>query len=282
MARIFLSSIGAALIAPLLWLPATAFAWGGTLTVKYNSIHCTDLIAGGTRQTVNDGAASCSINIKEIVTQCVNKGGNADPSNSHVFALNGTPISEAQAGSQFLITKNGSLLSDIFFTQEEIIAATGIQLDPATLCPNKNFSLKWAVSRFDMVATVNNVVNGWVPFFPTVSPETAFASCDPAISGLTYTNSNGSTTDTTKGILSECWLFRNQTTFVDQFFDGTDRGGIALLDTKLTPGAFYNGVCQQHGKQNGSLGNVGAFNQIGPSPSDPECTGANTVLDGSY
>jgi len=275
--------IGVVLMGSTLWVPASVHGWGGTLTTKFNSIHCIDSISGGTRQTVNDGAASCSINIKEIATACVNKAGNADSSSSHIFALQGTPISESQAGSSFLLTKNGETLSDIFFSQAEIQAALGDQfpiLDPAVLCPNKNWQLRWAVSKFDMVATVNNVQNGYQPTFPSLSSTTAFASCNPAISGLTY--SNGTTTTTSAGILSECWLFRNQSVFVDSNFIGADLGGVAFLDPNFTPGAFYNGVCQEHGKQNGSLGNVGAFNLLGPNPLDLECTGGDQVLDGSY
>ena len=282
MFKTFIAGIGIVLVASTLWVPALVYGWGGTLTVSFNSVHCTDLISGGTRQTVNDGAASCAINIKEIGTVCRNKAGNADSSSRHIFAINGTPIQEGQSGSSFLIQKNGEFLSDIFFDQAEIQAALGDQfpvLDPAVLCPNKNWKLVWAVTKLDMVGTVNNVKAGYFPTFPSLSSSTAFQSCNPAISGLTY--SNGTTTDSTAGILNECWIFRNRT-FVDSVFNGADLGGVAFLDPTFTPAAFYNGVCQEHGKQTGSLGNVNGYNQVGPSPDDLECTGGNTVLDGTY
>jgi len=276
--------IGTMFMATLLWVPATVYGWGGTLTIKYNSIHCFDLVTGGTNQKSNDGAASCAILIKEIGTVCRNKAGNAQSSSSHNFTLRPTPIQEAQGSKDFIIQKNGKTLSDIEFTRAEIQAALGDQLpdlDPAVLCPNKNWQvLDWAVTRFDMVATVNNVLADYVPFFPSLGPNAAFSSCDPATSGLTYTNDGGTTTLDTAGILSECWLFRNQFTNVDSFFTGDDKGGVALLN--FTPGAFYNGVCQEHGRQSGSLNNIGGYTVIGPSASDAECTGLNTVLDGTY
>ena len=286
MFKTFIAGIGIVLVASTLWVPALVYGWGGTLTLSFNSIHCTDLISGGTRQTVADGAASCSINIKEIATACVNKAGNSDSSSSHIFLLNGVPISESSSGETWPpLTKNGDTLADIFFSPAEIQTALGNQfpsLDPAVLCPNKNWKLKWAVSKFDMVATVNNVQNGYQPFFPALTPTTAFASCNPAISGLTYSNDGGTNRNLAAGILSECWLFRNQSVNVDGNFIGADLGGVAFLDTNFTPGAFYNGVCQEHGKQNGSLGNVGAFNLLGPNPLDLECTGGDQVLDGTY
>ena len=179
--------IGIIVTGSALWAPPSTYGWGGTLSTSWNSIHCKDQINGGTRQNANDGAASCTINIKEIATVCRNPAGNADHSTSHIFAIQPTSIQEAQSGSAFLLQKNGQFLSDIFFSAEEIQAALGSQfptLDPAVLCPNKNWKLVWAVSRFDMVATVNNVVNGWKPFFVNPTSTGAFATCNPATSSL--------------------------------------------------------------------------------------------------
>jgi hypothetical protein len=311
MFKTVMAGIGIVLMASTFWVPTSVYGWGGTLTLTYNSIHCSDVISGGTRQTVNDGAASCAIDIKEIGTVCKNPQGKSDTSSSHLFAIQGTTIQEGQNGSSFLIQKNGQFLSDIFFSQTEIQQALGSQfptLDPAVLCPNKNWKVVWGVTKFDMVATVNNVQNGYVPVFPSLNEQdtvNGFQSCNPTNSGLTYTlpgvcdtavthtctsgtNSGHScTTDLdcnnapNAGILNECWLFRNKT-FVDTSFNGTDSGGVQLLDLTFTPGAFYNGVCQEHGKQTGSLGNVTGFTDSGPSPTDLECTGGDTVLDGSY
>ncbi len=278
MEKKLLTLIGGAIVASVFWLPANVYAWGGTLTITFNSIHCSDTITGGTNQQVNSGAASCAINVKEIAWKCVNKAGNADTSSSHIFAVNQVPISSAQPGAQW-VQKNGKQLSDIFFSAAEIAAATGFNPDPAVVCPNKNWQVVWGVTKADMVATVDNVTEGWLPVYPSLDQATAFNACDPAISQLTFTD--GTNTDPTKGIMQECWLFRNRH-FVDASFDGTDLGGIKLLDPNFTPQAFYNGVCEAHGGVSGSLGNPGSYKQVGPSPSDAECTGSDTVLDGSY
>ena len=119
-----------------------------------------------------------------------------------------------------------------------------------------------------------------------LTPTTAFAFCDPTKRGLSYTL-DGTTLNDAAGILNECWIFRNRT-FVDAAFNGSDSGGVQLLDPTFTPGAFYNGVCQEHGKQSGSLDpqtglfKISGFSDSGPSPSDVECTGGDQVLDGTY
>lgn len=303
MEKKLISWIGGALMASMLWAPATVYAFQGTLTIRLGSINCWDQVTGGTRQTINDGAASCTIDIKEVAIVCKNKKGNADNSSSHIFALQGVPVSQSQTGKDFTLTKNGATLSDITFKDSDIlnalIAAGAIpDLDTlnATYCPNRNWTATLeGVTRFDMVATVNGVANGYVPFFPassfnpngTAYGMPAFTSCDPNISGLTYTNDGGNSTSDESGILGECWIFRDIAAagqVPDQYFPGNDRGGVALLDPNFTTGAFYNGMCLDHGKQNGSLSQSPpyTYNKWGPSPDDPECTGQDTVLDGSY
>jgi hypothetical protein len=284
----FVSGIGAVFVAVMLWSPGTVHAFGGTLTIRYNSIHCDNLITGGTKQKVNDGAVSCVINIREVATQCQNPQKKSDTSNSHNFAVNtGEPIQLADDSSRWIF-KNGKSPVELPFDQDTLKAAlaeAGIFLDAATQCPNSNWHLVWAVTRFDLVATVNTVEVGYVPYFP--NPVNAFASCNPEQSGLTYRKYDSSSgnvidEDPSKGILDECWLFRDHKNLNDGIFTGQDRGGVVLVNGKLGQGSFYNGLCKDHGKQSGNLTNIGAYSPSGPSPNDSECTGGNQVLDGSY
>ena len=280
MAKKLLTWIGGALMASMmLWAPAPVYAWQGTLSIRVGSIDCFDLVTGGTRQTINDGAASCSIAIKAVATQCVNKGGKSQNSSSHIFELQNVSLSQSQSGSQFgRIDHNGNTSSQINFTNQQIadaVAASGVDLSAAVLCPNRNFSiLQWYVSRFDLVATVNGTTENWVPYFPPSSMDftgtppdpLAYKTCDPVGSGLTYAKTDGAghfvdsfgnpTTDpnqyvldSTQGILGECWIFRNQT-FVDDLFPGTDNGYFADID--LRDGKLLFNTLTLHPSSSGS------------------------------
>lgn len=123
---------------------------GGFPNIYNNSpLHCADLITGGTNQNINDAHYVCTIQPSEIAYACVNHGGNADTAQSHIFLPQTTTLTKTELGSTFTIQKNGKTTADIEFTDADIknaLADIGIVLDPAVLCPNKNFSLSFVIT----------------------------------------------------------------------------------------------------------------------------------------
>jgi hypothetical protein len=141
------------------WMPADVHA----IYVKWKSVDCTQLVKGGTNLTDNEQAFVCALGLKEISTKCVNKGGNADTSNSQIFAVNGTKFKWTTADNT-VKQKNGTTSLDVEITDDDILLMvneysydcqqSGL-CQPVDLangsCPNRNYSFTWAVTRGDVV-----------------------------------------------------------------------------------------------------------------------------------
>jgi len=170
--------------------------------------HCEAVFKGG------DNAQNrwvCSVNPTEIISKCVNQGGNADNSNSHIFLPGDTVLTGVQFGNTFKIVKNGKTSGDVEFKDADILAAlaaVGVILDP---CPNPNFSRIFMITKTTN-ATANILAtqdsnNLCVPANPN--------SCDPAVNGVPA----GCTQN-------ECYSFNpctkpNPTAFISETFNCT-------------------------------------------------------------
>lgn len=142
--------------------------------------HCTAVFKGG------DNAQNrwvCTVLPTEIVYKCENRGGNADTANSHIFLPGETVLTGVQFGNTFKIVKNGKTAGDVEFTDADILSAlqeVGVILDPAEVCPNRNYSLKFMITKTanataNILATQDNN-NLCVPANPT--------TCDTALNGV--------------------------------------------------------------------------------------------------
>ena len=147
--------IGLSLISSGFFLPGSAQAFA----ISFHSVDCTELVKGGTNLKENEQAFACALALKEISTKCVNKGGNADTSNSHIFALNGFKFKWTTADAK-VKQKNGTTSLDVTISDDDILLMVHewnydhpdqiIDLDNGS-CPNRNYSFKWGVTRGDVV-----------------------------------------------------------------------------------------------------------------------------------
>jgi hypothetical protein len=111
----------------------------GTFAVKRCSIDVATLLKGlgnvGSGPNAVAGAYLVELFIENGTVFCVNKPGNAEPSNGQPFE--GTLI-QVDTITNKEIDKNGKALSDLFFTDKFILESLGIQI--ADLCPNNNWT----------------------------------------------------------------------------------------------------------------------------------------------
>lgn len=142
-------------------------------------MHCAAPFKGGNNL---EDRWVCTLSPTEIRYSCINKGGNADTANSHIFVPSSTTLTQAEFGREFTLFGKGKFASDIEFTDEDIISAlaeVGIVLKPEDLCPNRNFKLQFVITS--MSATTNLLVtqdpnNSCVPSNPT--------TCDTSVNGV--------------------------------------------------------------------------------------------------
>jgi hypothetical protein len=240
------------------------------LSLKKSSLVCTSYAEGGTRQAVKDGFTTCAIQIRELTVACVNKKGNADPAQGKVFTTLVQAVQVGGGNDWVALTRNGSFVIPFTWTNEELIRLVlGPNFDISTLCVNRNWQASPVVTKSDVVATGNTLLNGYSVQYGDGSAAAllhAFDSCNPAVSGLTYVDSNG-IANTLAGKLDECLLYRVG-----------DSGG-CTIDPKAPNGSFYTCTCQESGKNTGSLNNPPlGYSITGPDPSNPDCTGSPQVL----
>jgi hypothetical protein len=160
MLKKFMVGISLVLMSSGYWAPAEVQA----LYLRKSSLDCSELVKGGTNLSENEQAFSCGLALKEISTKCINKGGNSDTSNSHIFAINGQKFKWTKAAAQ-VKQKNGTSSVQVTITDDDFMLMvneynydcqqTG-SCEPVDLangsCPNKNYSFQWAMTRADVVA----------------------------------------------------------------------------------------------------------------------------------
>ena len=176
MIKLIMIAIGVVFSLSIMNEPVWAGFGGGSW--GWGSIHCDRLLNGLSRKAgeSNDLNVSCTINIKEIFAACVNKNGNADPANGQPFQVEEASITGLDIGSGFKITGKGTTVSEVEFTDDQIAAALGENL-PEIACPNGNWQLRFAVSRFDGV--VELLTGAVAQLIPGVCAVTE-VSLDPA------------------------------------------------------------------------------------------------------
>jgi len=225
-----LLSLSLVILVMSFWMPDNTYAW----SISFHSLVCTEDVKGGTNLNNNEQAFLCALNLKEVATKCVNKGGNADESNSHIFEIQGTLIRITTAQGA-IKQKNGTTPLSVTFNDEdvELIVAEYNSLNPdkavdlSNLCPNKNFTLKLGIARADVqmltvlrpkngksefscTPTVFNLGDPWGTVTECIPNKEPFRSCEREISGLHFQDANGSeVTDTKVAFIQNCRLFRD-------------------------------------------------------------------------
>jgi len=143
----------------------SALLYLGSTKLYKGSVNCDLALGGGGNQNSIDGVASCSIAVREATRQCVNKAGNAEPSQSDNFAEHEAPIVTEVDSQLTFKTKNGTSLSQLSFTDAELLAIIqaahpDFSLDPTLACLNrsKNWTVKWAITKLDLEAMIDTVL----------------------------------------------------------------------------------------------------------------------------
>jgi hypothetical protein len=112
----------------------------GTFAVKRCSIDIASILKGLGNVGNGPNAVAAAYDVHLFVQNgtlfCVNKPGNAEPASGTPFEA--TVIDQVDVISNKEIDKNGKALSDLFFTDKNILDALGISI--ADLCPNKNWT----------------------------------------------------------------------------------------------------------------------------------------------
>jgi len=112
----------------------------GTFAVKRCSIDVASLLKGlgNTFQGPNSVAAAYDVHLflQNGTVFCINRPGNAEPANGTPFEA--TVIEQVDVITNKEVDKNGRALSDLFFTDKNMLDAMGISI--ADLCPNKNWT----------------------------------------------------------------------------------------------------------------------------------------------
>jgi hypothetical protein len=160
MLKKFIVGISLVLLCSGFWQPGEVDA----LILFRKSVDCSELVKGGTNTTENEQAFSCGLALKEISTKCINRGGEADNSNSHIFAINGQSFKWVKAAAQ-IKQKNGTSSVAVKFEDADILLMVNEynydcqqsgQCIPVDLengsCPNRNYTFEWAMTRADIVA----------------------------------------------------------------------------------------------------------------------------------
>jgi hypothetical protein len=120
-------------------LTGFSFNWG--------SIDCASVLKGLAKKDAPNTTVGCNVNINEASLQCVNKGGNADPSNAEKFQPSDEPIVgvNVSANSCKLDKVTGRWFCNESISNTALESALGISPDsPIGLqCgPNRNFHFK--------------------------------------------------------------------------------------------------------------------------------------------
>jgi len=150
----FVGAIGVILIlltAGMLWVPSEASAI--YINFKRGSVKCEEVITGVSRTELNSDAVVCAIRITEIERWCTNKPDNSPHANGTPFAVN-AEIVEVNQGSTLPLSKQGKSFSLITFSDDEIRAFLGDAVNPALVCPNPNWHVNIAVTKFDGIGEV--------------------------------------------------------------------------------------------------------------------------------
>lgn len=240
------------------------------LSIKKSSLVCTSYTEGGTRQAVKDGYTTCAIQIREVTVRCVNKKGNADPAQGKVFTNLTTPGLQTAGGNDWVaLTQNGGFKIPFTWSDAEIVSLALPGVDISTLCINRNWQAKPVITKLDVVATGNVLLNGYdVQYGDGTTNDLlkAFNSCDPTVSGLTYVDSNN-IINPLGGELDECLLYR------------VSNAGGCTIDPTAPNGTAYTCTCQESGKNTGSLNNPPlGYAILGPNPLNPDCTGSPQLM----
>jgi hypothetical protein len=245
------------------------------LSLKKGSLVCTSYTEGGTRQAVKDGYTTCAIQIRELTVRCVNKKGNADPAQGRVFNNLAIPTVQTAGGKDWVaLTQNGGFKIPFTWTDAELVSLVlGPDADISTLCINRNWQAKPVVTKLDVVATGNVLLNGYDVQYGNGGATDllkAFDSCNPTVSGLTYADSNG-IINPLGGELDECLLYRVNT------------AGGCTIDPTAPNGSAYTCTCQESGKNTGSLNNPPlGYTVLGPNPTNLDCTGSAQVMQDPF
>jgi hypothetical protein len=244
MRKIWVLGIGLTLLGSGFFLPDSAQAF----TIAWHSVDCTQLVKGGTNLNQNEQAFVCAIALKEIMTKCVNKGGNADNSSSHIFELQAVKFKWTTADAK-VKQKNGTTSLQVTITDDDIklmVNEWNYEHPEAVVslegtCPNNNYAFKWAMTRADAIGVSvlrptggNSKFECTKKFYPaTLDPRYAtdptgvdpdgdgqieecipikepFKSCQRSVSGLYFTDASGTViTDPQLARIQECILFRD-------------------------------------------------------------------------
>jgi len=139
----------------ILGLASDAMALQVNLRIK--SVECQEVITGVSRKELNNDNVVCAIRIKEIFRgACRNPGGNADPANGQPYQVPPDlgEIIEINLGTALPLSKTGKSFSTITFEDAEIAAFLGDLVNPDVLCPNGNWVVPFAVTKFDALGEV--------------------------------------------------------------------------------------------------------------------------------
>jgi hypothetical protein len=131
----------------------------GSYAVKRCSIDVQSLLSalGNVSKGPNATAAAYDVSlfIQDAFVSCINKAGNSGSANGQPFIGTPASVDKTDLITNARITKNGHALSDLLFTDEDILNAlflagafqgTGIT-SIADLCPNANWSARVLVEK---------------------------------------------------------------------------------------------------------------------------------------
>jgi hypothetical protein len=131
-------------------------------------------------------AYDVSLFIQDAFVSCVNKASNADANGQPFVGTEGTPtIEKNDLITNARIDKNGTAVSNIVFTDEEILAAlfaagafegAGIT-SIADLCPNKNWQARVLVERLQAVGRLFFADSDTCDLTPAPDDPLPFAGC---------------------------------------------------------------------------------------------------------
>lgn len=123
------------------------------LNLRIKSVSCEEVVTGVSRSELNDDNVVCAIRITEIIRACTNKPFQSPNAGGQPFSVD-AEIIKVNLGSALPLSKTGKSFSEIVFSDAEIAAFLGDILLPAIACPNPNWHVQFAVTKFDAIGEV--------------------------------------------------------------------------------------------------------------------------------